>query len=354
MAEVRYKNGRGLDIGTGFLVMSRMTEEGDVETKSVRDSFLEITTPNKMVTSTMRKSLLKSGINFFEEEGTNKLIILGQDSLEKSVERQAILKRPMSKGVISPSEENALPMFKALLRELLGPPQVENEKILFTVPAAPVDGDFDVIYHEAVISSILRDLGYEGSAINEAYAIILSELDEENYTGISISMGSGMTNVAIADVAELIVKFSVAKGGDYVDQGTALSLGFDHKSPVNKITPNLVTFVKEAGVDILNPDPTDRIQIGISAHYKDLINYVVDNIVYKLSNIDNVPNFLQPITIILAGGTSLAPGVVEVFCKKIEEVKDQLPFKVKEIRHSKKALTSVAEGCLLSLHSEDD
>lgn len=349
---VNFKNGRGLDIGTGFLVMSQMDEEGNLHTKSIRDSFLEIIPINKIVLTTMKKGLIRSGVSFFEEG--NKIIILGQDSLNQSVERQVTLRRPMQKGVISPSEINVLPIFKALLKELLGPPSIKDEKVMFTVPAAPLDGYFDVIYHSAAMQSILADLGYAGTPINEGHALAFAELSDENYTGISISLGSGMSNIAVTNVAELVCKFSIARGGDFIDEFTALALGFNPNAYINTITPSLVTLVKEQGVDILNPDTTDRIKLGISAHYKVLIKYIVDNLVNEISTNKSIPRFLQPVTIVLAGGTSLATGVVELFKEELDLQKDKLPFIIKEIRHIKgKALTAVAEGCLLASLSED-
>lgn len=347
----KFKPGRGLDVGTGFLVMTRMTEDGQVITKSVRDCFLEVKPANKLVLATMKKGLVKSGINFFEDGDT--LIILGQDSLQQSIERQVVLQRPMSKGVISPTEAKALPMFKALLRELLGDPLVSNEKILFTVPAAPIDGTFDVVYHTAVIETILKDLGYDGKPINEAHAIAFSELENSDYTGITISMGSGMCNIGVVNVAELLVKFSISKGGDYVDQNTALSLGFDPNASFNHITPNLVTYIKEAGVDIINPDRADKIQLGIAAHYRSLVRYLVESLVMELSRNKSMPRFLNPVDLVIAGGTSLAKGVVDLFVEELTSVQDKLPFSVGKVRHSDHALDAVAQGCLIALLSEE-
>lgn len=347
----KFKPGRGLDVGTGFLVMTRMTEDGQVVTKSVRDCFLEVKPANKLVLATMKKGLVKSGINFFEDGDT--LILLGQDSLQQSIERQVVLQRPMAKGVISPTEARALPMFKALLKELLGDPLVPNEKILFTVPAAPIDGAFDVVYHTAVIEAILKDLGYAGKPINEAHAIAFSELEDSDYTGVTISMGSGMCNIGVINVAELLVKFSISKGGDYIDQGTALSLGFDSNASFNHITPNLVTYIKEAGVDIINPDNSDKIQLGIAAHYRHLIQYLVESLVLEMSRNKSMPRFLSPVNIVIAGGTSLAKGVVELFSQELGAVKSRLPFTLGTIRHSKEALEAVAQGCLIALLSEE-
>ena len=347
MSESKLMSGRGLDVGTGFLCMSQMNEEGKIFTKSIRDSFLEIKPANKLVFQTMKRGLIKSGVNFIENE--DRILILGQDSLNQSVERQAVLRRPMERGVISPTESQALPIFKALLRELLGNPAEKNEKIVFSIPAPPVDAAFDVIYHTSVIESILEELGYSGQPLNEGHAIAFSELEDSDYSGILMSFGSGMTNVAVTNMADLVSKFSVSKGGDYIDTQTAVSLGYDPSTSSNTITPNLVTFIKESGIDLMNVDKSDNIKRGISAHYRALIKYVIDNLVNEFTQLKSAPKFLHPIPVVLSGGTSLAGGFVELFKSELNKVKSQLPFTISEIRHSSKPLTAVAEGCMLAL-----
>jgi hypothetical protein len=354
MAEntTKFLPGRGLDCGTGTLIAAQMTEAGDIYTKIVRDSFLEMKPANKLVFNTMKKSLSKSGINFFETEDS--FIVLGDDALLQSVERQLVIQRPMSKGVISPKESKALPMFKALIKELLGEPTEKGEKVIFSVPASPSDAPFDIEYHKNVIITILRSLGYDGRPVNEAHAIVLSELGEEDeYTGITISYGAGMANVCIANMADIAATFAISKGGDYIDYSAAVSLGFDPSDPKgSEITPNLITYIKEQGIDILNPDEKDKVQVAISAYYRVLIKYSVNSIIAEVNKLQSKPKFMKPIKVVVSGGTSLAKGFIEVFEEELNRVKDQLPFGIKQVVKANKQVTSVAEGALLALLSE--
>lgn len=350
----KYEPGRGLDVGTGFLVSARMTKEGNLETKAVRDSFLELTPSNSMAKKIMKKGLKKAGVNFLED--TSSFYVLGEDSLSQSVERNLNTKRPMSKGVISPTESKALPMFKSLVKELLGDPLVPSEKILYSVPASPADAPFDIVYHENVIESILSDLGFVGKSINEAHSIVFSELDsdEDSYSGICLSFGAGMTNVCIANMADIVSTFAVSKGGDYIDASSAISLGFDPKDPSNsEITPSLITYIKEQGVNLKNPGD-DRIHIAISSYYKALIRYVVSSIVDHITKLETKPRFLEPIKIVVSGGTSKATGFIELFKEEFKNREEELPFKVKAIVPAKDPLNAVAEGALTALLVEEE
>jgi hypothetical protein len=347
----KYLAGRGIDCGTGFLVQSISLENGDVETKSVRDSFLEVKPANKLIYNTMKKGLDRAKVNYFESDGS--FWIIGEDSLVQSVERQTVTRRPMHKGVISPKEMKALPLFKSLLKELLGEPAVENERVVYSVPASPTDAPFDIEYHESVIESILASLGFKGTSINEAQAIVFSELAEDDYTGLAISCGSGMANVCISNLAETVTSFAISKGGDYIDFSAATSLGFDPYNPKGcDVTPSLVTYVKEQGVDILNPDPDEKVQIAIAAYYKTLIQYIIDNIIFEINKLESKPKFLKPIKVVVSGGTSLAGNFLTVFKEKFDEKKHELPFEVSEVVHAGSPLTAVAEGALLALLAE--
>ncbi|NDC96367.1 hypothetical protein EB077_13760, partial [bacterium] len=65
-----------------------------------------------------------------------------------------------------------------------------------------------------------------------------------------------------------------------------------------------------------------------------------------LTNHPSLPKFKEPLTIVIAGGTSLAKGYVETFTRKLEE--NNFPLKIKEIRHSADPLHAVSKGCLIA------
>lgn len=348
MTEV--KIGVGLDCGTGNLITARIDKKGDITTKCIRDAFFEIKPQNQLVFSTIKKSLLKTGVSFIEDG--DKLLLLGDDALTQSVERQALLKRPMARGVISPSEVNALPVFKILLKELLGIPSQKDEPVVYSVPAAPIDDKFDIVYHSTVIKQILTELGYKPIELNEAYALAFSTLDDYDFTGISISFGSGLTNIAMTNMADLVCAFAIAKGGDYIDEASAAALGYSTSNQINEVTPNLVTVVKEAGVDILNPDQSDRIQIAISAHYRHFIKYVISSMVKYFSSNKGMPRFLKPVPVSISGGTSLAKNFKKVFEDELRAVETELPFKISKVLHDPaEALNNVAKGCAIALQN---
>ena len=180
-------SGRGLDIGTSYIVLASENSEQIISYKDFRDAFYVIK-PTTPVSTKMIEKGLEGKVFIKDDDGS--FILLGKDAIEKAIERNDTAKRPMYKGVVSAKEKDAKKVLAFILKEVAGQASEPNEKLVFCIPAQPVDQedeDFDVGYHEDVIKSILKECGYESKAINEAEALCYAELESEDYTGIAIS-----------------------------------------------------------------------------------------------------------------------------------------------------------------------
>ena len=326
-------NNKGLDIGTNMLVAAYLGEDGTIKYKMQRDAFYKIVPKSQVNEKSIRMSLEKRGANFIVD-GEGNFVVVGEDALEIAIERNDIAKRPLRKGVLSPREKDSLPMLKLIIESLIGRGS-EGDRIVYSVPARPVDGNFDIVYHTEMMKAYLGEMGYESQPINEAFAISLSELLDDGLTGICLSYGAGMTNVAVIHQGDPLVEFSLTRAGDYIDQsvGTALD-----------VSPSLIQLEKEAGVDLFKPK--DKIGEAISVYYNTLINYTLRNISFELDKKKReLPHFREAVPVVVSGGLSLAGGFIE----KFKTCLDQLPFpiKIREVRRAEDPMRAVASGALL-------
>ena len=328
--------GVGMDIGTMNLVSARRGPKG-VETKRMRDLFIDLPTNAK-------KMLKLSGTSFVARE--DDILILGDAALETANVFGRDPRRPLKAGLISPSEADSLDVLGLLIKQVLGPPRVENEVCFFSVPANPIDQpDKDIIYHRAVFEKIIKECGYDPHAANEGMGIIYSETAPEGFSGIAMSFGSGMTNVALAINTIEGLTFSVARGGDWIDRGAAQSIGAKQAQ---------ICAAKEQGVDLNNPQ--DRVQQAIAFYYQALIDYVLEEIARRFKAIEGQFSLTKPIPLVVSGGTSKAGGFMEFFTKVFEERRKKFPIEVSEIRQAKEPLNAVAYGLLIQAmqeHEED-
>ena len=79
---------------------------------------------------------------------------------------------------------------------------------------------------------------------------------------------------------------------------------------------------------------------------RNLIEYVLKNLAERFRVAQDVPSFTDPVEIVVAGGTSMVGGFVEVFADELKKV--DFPLRVRSIRRAKEPLTSVARGCLIA------
>jgi hypothetical protein len=328
--------GKGIDIGTSFIVLAE-EKSGSIEYTDFRDAFYVIKPTTPVASKMIEKGL--AGKTFIKDSDGS-FILLGKDAIEKAIERNDNAKRPMSKGVVSAKEKDAKRVLAFILKEVVGTPSESGEKLIFCVPAQPVDvedEDFDVGYHEDVLRSIFAECGYDARAINEAEAICYAELENDDYTGISVSAGSGMQNVCVMLNGEPTVKFSTTKSGDFIDRMAAVATG--EKDTV-------VQAEKEGGGFVIGEPNDNPILAAVSAYYERLIDYTTKQLASSLSGHKSLPKFKEPLKIVVAGGTSLAQGYVETFRKKL--VENNFPLEIKEVVHAPDPLHSVAKGCLIA------
>ena len=327
---------KGLDIGTNMLVAGSMDVSGSPKFKMQRDAFYRIVPKSEVNKNSIQMSLEKRKSNYIVDEDGS-FIVVGEDALEIAIERHDKAERPLQRGVISPQNKKALPMLKLIIKDLLGP-AVPGSKVVYSVPASPVDTNFDIIYHTELMGNYLRELGYASAPINEAFAIALSELLHEGLTGVCLSYGAGMTNCVVIHQGDPLVEFSLTRSGDYIDQavGTALDM-----------SPSLIQQEKEAGIDLYNPD--GEIANAISVYYSTVIKYTLDNIAYELNQRKKeLPIFREEVPLIVSGGLSLAGGFVQKIQESIKDL--DFPLNIGTVRRAVEPMTSVAHGCLLAAH----
>ena len=164
------------------------------------------------------------------------------------------------------------------------------------------------------MSGILRKLGYTPNPMNEAHAVVYSSLAEQEFTGIGISCGGGMFNVCVAYKTIPAITFSVARGGDWIDEHVAKVMG------IPKVR---ATAIKEADVDLLNPKT--REEEAVVLYYRNLIGYVLQNLKQRFVLARDVPQFTEPVEVVVAGGTSMIGGFVEVFAQELQKVDLPIP-----------------------------
>ena len=340
MVEGDIPKGVGLDVGTSFLVAGRFDAQGNINFTKIRDCFLQI--PFK---TPINKRMIQAGLNDRQVpyiEHPDGFFVLGEDAFIMANERHQNTRRPMSRGVLSPKEKAAFPILKELISMIIGEPKEKNERLVFSVPAKPIDAKFDQLFHQDMIRSFITSKGFDPHPMNEAEALAYSELLEEGLTGITMSCGAGMMNVAVLSAGDPVVTFSTSRSGDWVDAQAAIA---------TDMTDTIVQQEKESPeLDLMSPDPSNQIHQAIAVYYGNLIVYTLEQIAYDLSRSAALPKFKDPIPLVVGGGSTLPKGFVEKFEQALATI--PMPIAISQVRRATDPLHAVANGLVLAASME--
>jgi hypothetical protein len=318
----------GLDVGTSRIVVASKQNE-DYLFRSQLNAF--VTVPFAKMT---QATLKKEGILHLARDG--EILIYGNDSERFADLFHLEARRPMSGGMLNPGEPESLQLVRRIVEALGAADEDGPRNIWYSVPAPPLGCENEVTFHEAALRELLAEMGHEAHSVNEGMAVIYSELMDSNYTGIGISCGGGLCNIALAYLSSPLFAFSVPKAGDFVDSSVA---------QVTSEVATRVRIVKETSFRF-NGHYADRVQQALSIYYQDMIQAVVTGLQRAFSNALNVPKIGRPIPIVLSGGSVLAEGFPERFEKTLRE--SPLPVQISEVRLAAEPLNATAKGALVA------
>jgi len=323
---------KGLDVGTMNLISARQDGAETVFVQQ-RNSFVELDY------SDMADQMLSRSDVLHIKKG-DKVYVVGDDALNFANIFNRETRRPMQAGILSSDEKSAIPMIKLILQQVVDEPQRPDERLFFSTPADPMDSDLSTLYHQKTLESILGDMGYDPEPINEGMAVIYSELADNDFTGLGISFGAGMTNVCLAYYAVPVMRFSIARGGDWIDEQAAQATG----TPVDKVTST-----KEDDFRLDFTSDVGGIEGALGIYYENLLDYVVENIVREVDEEDVEEGLDVPV--VVTGGTASPDGFEGLFRERLGEA--DIPFSVSGVSRASEPLYSVARGALVAARSEE-
>ena len=133
-----------------------------------------------------------------------------------------------------------------------------------------------------------------------------------------------------------VFEFSIDKSGDFIDKEASKACGMGE---------SMISHIKEKSLDLTVDEFSASPEIrSLIFTYKYVIRNTIREIVKAFSGAKNV-NVIEPVPVIISGGTSLPNGFVELFEKELRGQK--LPFEVTEVIPAKMRLAAVARGCLI-------
>jgi hypothetical protein len=319
----------GLDVGTSKVVASRRGGK-DVACSTQLNAFIPV--PYSPVTE--RTIQQQSDIHYFRD--AEDIVIFGSATERFANMFNAEAQRPMADGMLNPKERQAWPVLEAILQSLVPKPRSPSEVLAFSVPAASPGREAALTFHEATLRRYFQSLGYRAIAINEGLAVIFSELEDHNFTGIGISCGGGMCNATLAFLSIPSIMLAMPKAGDFIDRSAGEAVG-EHATRVKVI--------KEEGLD-LTRSPKTKLESALHIYYEDLVESLVDALRRSIAKAEKLPKTDRALPIVLAGGSAKPRGFREVFERTLRS--RSFPVEISEVRMASDPITATARGALIA------
>jgi len=336
----KFKPGVGVDVGTSNIVVARQREDGTFVNRFHRDMLYPLDVSEEAIDLLDRSDYLYVKVD-------DKYYIVGEDALRlvNAIGRGEVV-RPMQDGILNPNLKESSELLFYIIKAVVGDPIVPNEPLRFSVPANPVDRDLDNKFHEMVLNSFFTQMGYDAKPVNEAMCVAYdcaptakSDEGDMPLTGIAISCGGGMTNVALCLKGMSLNTFSITKSGDYIDE---------QASKVTGVASSKVIKQKEKKLDLGSFDMSDRVLAALRIYYQETINRIIHGMnkefISKNAEIDG------EIEVVIAGGTSMPKGYCDMFKSCLDKV--DFPFDVWQVRHSKSPFYSVSQGACVRAQAD--
>jgi nucleoid DNA-binding protein len=319
----------GLDVGTSRLVLASGPTDR-VKSKAELNAFIAV--PYSKFT----ESILQQNKVSYQLNGGSTLQVYGNEAARFANVFNTEVRRPMNGGTLNPAEEYSMSVMQAIIQQLVRKTK-NGENMRFSVPGAlRNEGSPNLVYHEAMLRDLLNSMGYKAKGINEGLAVVFAELEKENFSGIGVSCGGGMCNIALAFMSIPVMTFSMNKAGDYIDSNVGAVTGE---------LPTRIRLIKEESLD-LSRAPQNKYESALHIYYDDVILSLVESLRSSLAEAKNLPRIDKPIPIVLSGGTAKPKGFLDKFRQVIE--RDTFPLEISEIRMAADPLTATARGCLIA------
>lgn len=251
----------------------------------------------------------------------------------------ADLQRTMRLGCINSSEPEAIDVLARITSDLVGRAPAASSALVFSIPSPPVGTTAGQVppaflHHQLVLNRMFEELGYSATAMPEGESVVYSELRDTGYTGLGVSFGAGLVNVAFTYLALPVMAFSLERGGDMIDSNSAVVVG-EKATRVRMFKGSEFAFTDE------DRDPTSR---AIHMFYLDLIDFVVKGIAAAFSDLHSLPQLDAPVPVVIAGGIAMPSGFLQVFERALRSTR--LPIEFSIVRIARDPLNAVALGCL--------
>lgn len=236
-------------------------------------------------------------------------------------------------------------VLQALIQSILDQPRYHNEGCAVVLPATNVN--------RQLITSAIRDMGYQPLIISSGMAIVLAEMVKTSFNGIGLSLGAGSCTMSLAHHGAEIARYTLPLGANWIDEQLAEAnedFGFDARGQRYLKTDRVRKWKESRAGAFLNPSTEG--ELILKEVYTQLLKELFAQAGENFSLIPRVMSSPQPMTMVCSGGPARLPGIREMIERTL--LTTPFPVEINRVRVVSNSLYVTARGALIHAELEQD
>ncbi len=279
------------------------------------------------------------------------LVLLGDAAVEYSRQFEVPCTDLLPGGVV-PSHDSLNHQFlEVLLSSVLPQSAYPGEKCSFTQPGSTLSASLarqpSRVRQTEFFDRLIRQRGYTPAPATAGEALALAELVESRFSGIALVMGAASCEITVMQGGHGLSHGSIPLGGSIVDEQFARERGDCCTDVLGRQMPNAARACRDKE-QLSHPliAPVSRDEKLLGKIYRQFVLDAAAGLARHLAK-GQFPEFRQPTTLVLGGGSANMPGVCEILAEHVQ--RPGFPVKIDRVQAATATYT-VARGCLI--HAE--
>jgi hypothetical protein len=300
-------------------------------------------------TNEQRRHLARAGIHFASCEGY--LLLLGNAAGEYSRIFRTAPQSLLPYGELPHHDILGRQILASHINQLLPNRRGEAQNAIccYSHPQSQPDADQLNAERNRFLSQVLHLANYIPLPLSAGMAVILAEMVDVEFTGISLVFGSSCTEMTIAFQGRELFRASAPVGGDWIDDELARRLErylYDEQG-IRYPDLHLIRHWRERlAQPLMQPrTKTDQLICEVYAEFlTDALNTCLDRLESRVS----LPRHAW--TLVCAGGLTRTNGFKTLLHRVLMEM--NLPFEISHLRPASQNDFTIARGCLANAFLE--
>lgn len=329
-----------LDVGAGSL-RSLFPKGGGLAARQTRTAYCAL--PD---TAGVRKYLATMKIPSAVCE--DRLVVIGDAAAEASASFGVPLRRLLREGASTPAEPVERQILAALVESVVPEPRCPGEVCCLSLPKTTAERATDARQAEEFFSNIVRLRGYRPVSLSAPMGLVLAELGQEGFTGISLTLGASRSEICLAHSGREIHSETLAKGGDWLDEELARrshDYAWDAQGNRYLDTQSAKQRREACSGTIVAPAGSDE-QL-LSDLYGELLTTLLRSAAPRLARAADSWKMSHPLTVVSSGGLTRINGFAEFVQAALRPPLFPLPVKLTRLADGD---FTIARGLLI--HAE--